>query len=280
MNLDIKIYISRRHYRNNMGGNKNMNRINLQKKGLAILTIILFVGINAVSTAGNIETEKSISDVPLPLNPEPECYPEFLGEKGENNWYIDDVSILFTYQPARVKTIWYRITSDTWIEYDFKEIQFGTEGTFDFQYKWEDHGGNISFYNGTAYSIFLDKTSPSLTLTKKDQFIRKQLVYKATVKDSYSKINLIEFYFDDELEETITIDDEAEYVAKFTYEYDGNPGPIEHYITAIAYDNAGHVSNETTTPLSYPCLFWDRLFQRFNIINEFLLEFFKEIFLF
>ncbi len=247
----------------------------LKKKGLALVTIVIFIGISAIPVAGDIETEKYTEHISLnsygALNNDEECRPNFLGPVGENDWFVDDIWIGFFYDPARVVEIWYRITSEEWKNYTWDPFTFGQEGDFAFEYKWEDPMGEIHF-PPLPEPLKIDKTPPTINLEKKIQWIGKEIVFTAQVNDETSEINRVEFYLDDEPIVTIT-------ESPYTYTYNYKDDPRRHEIKAIVYDNAGHSnsgdSDTTSVSFQYHATILSRILQRMQSISQLFLQLLK-----
>lgn len=257
-----------------------MHKNSLAKKGLALATIVLFIGMSAIPVAGDIETEKYADaghtslDFYGVLNNEEECYPcypVFLGLEGKNGWFIADVLIQFYYDPVRVVKIWYQITrTRDWIKYEWEPFSFTDEGEFSFEWKWEDPFGNISFPMVPG-SLKIDKTPPTIELNKKvGLFNKKKITFTANVDDGESGIERVEFYLDGELQENLT---EPPY--QYVYEKGGKIQEVE----AIVYDIAGHSNSDKsdTEPASYPALFMSKILQRIHAISQLFLKLIKII---
>lgn len=243
------------------------------KKGLALVTIALFIGMSAISEAGDVKAEKNYSsknpDIGV-TNYGDDCVPTFIGNIGEHGWYISDVSIGFDYTP-RVDKIWYKIDGD-WERF-YTPFLFKKEGAFMFDYKWEYLDGNTS--NASSLINFnIDKTSPTITLEKTTQMIRRKIIFTANANDAASGVERVEFYLDGVLKENITSGD-YEYI--YTWEKGEDPG--EHEVNAIVYDNAGHSNSDDsdTTSLSYQyhATILSRILQRMQSISQLFLQLLK-----
>ena len=246
-------------------------------KGLAIAITITLIGMCTVSVSGEVETEEyinhSLSNSIEPSNFEPECYPTFMGEKGEDGWFLSDVFVMFTFQPERVKNIWYRITTQEWINYSKQPFYFRKEGDYPFEYKWEDFHGNISF-PATGETIKIDKTLPSITLKSKvgGLFKKNKITFTANVNDGDigSGIEKVEFYVDSELVETVK-------VSPYVYVYkDGVEGLL---VTAIAYDHAGLSTNDnsTTDSVGFTKIYFGKFLQGLAYLNQIIIQLLKII---
>ena len=84
-------------------------------------------------------------------------------------------------------------------------------------------------------------TSPTIQLTRKIQ--GNDVTFTANPSDATSGVNRVEFYLDDEYQQTDTND---------PYQYTWT-GASKHFVYAIAYDNAGNFEQSetlSTTPRS------------------------------
>ncbi len=252
----------------------------LAKKVLAITIIVLFTVMSAFSAVGNIKTEEyskhASSDLRETLNTDPsECIPHFIGQEGENGWFIGDITILFEYDAAKVKKIWYRITSEEWIEFEFEPVIFNLEGDYPFEYYWEDHHNNTIF-PPTGEQIRIDKTQPTIQLNSKVKGWKKNKIeYTANVNDGEkgSGIERVEYYLDDELVATVEEPD---------YEYLYTGGEEGHPVEVIVYDFAGLSNSEDTITesVSLSAIYLGKILQRLSFISQIVLQIIRLISLF
>ncbi len=250
------------------------------KKGLALVTIALFIGMTAIPIAGDTETEKYADAEHISfglLNNDEVCVPYFWAHSGENSWFIENVLIWFQYRKDIVETIWYSITEDLipdWKEYPGDQFYFEEEGNWIFQYKWEDIWGNETV--GERISLKIDKTPPEITLNKQIQNLRRQIIFTANAIDVHSEIERVEFWIDGELEANIT---SGKYEYIFTWEKGKDPQVYD--VLAITYNMAGHSNedNSSTKSLSYPNTHTliNRILQKIQTINLFLFQLLKTI---
>ena len=248
------------------------------KKGLALVTIALFIGMSAIPIAGDTKTEK-YSDAEHNsfgvLNNDDVCFPVIFGVYGENYWFIGDIQINFIYRDI-VDKIWYSITEDlepVWKPYT-GTINFGDEGNFIFRYKWEDIWGNETL--GELISLKIDKTPPDITLNKQIQNLQRKIIFTANAIDVHSEIERVEFWIDGELEANITSGD-YEYI--FTWEKGKDPQVYD--VVAIAYNVAGHSNEDNSTTKSLSCpnthTLINKILQKIQTINLFLFQLLKNI---
>lgn len=190
--------------------------------------------------AGNIVTEKNTYAEKNTLNTG-DPWPYFTGTLGENGWYISCVTITFTYDPERVAEIWYRIDEGSYQMYEDEPIVYCNDGEHVFRWYWVDYHGEQ--HPGELISFKLDQTPPTITLSKKSGS-SDQVIFTATVNDPASGVEKVEFYLDDELQDTV-----YEKPYKWTW-----TGTEEYFVYAIGYNYAGlsEKSNTLSTPYSFP----------------------------
>ena len=239
-----------------------MYKKSFAKKGLALVTIALFIGMSTIPIAGDTKTEKYADAEHASfglLKNDDMCTVNFWGELGKNNWFVDTAILIWFQYKDTVETIWYSITEDEepeWNEIPGDQFYFGDEGKWIFQYKWEDIWGNETF--GERISLKFDKTPPDITLNKQLQNLRKRIIFTADAKDAHSEIERVEFWIDGELEANIT-SGKYEYIFTWT-----GKKPEVYDVKAIAYNIAGYSNedNSSTTSLSCP--------NTHTLINNFL----------
>jgi hypothetical protein len=211
-----------------------MKKSKLMKKFLTICVTTLFFTVisTSVSSINNYSPlKKSLTDPPMP---------QIEGTLGNNSWYISDVYISFIYDPKIVDEIGYYI-NDVWHEYTGDPILVSEEGEYIIPWYWIDEDGFRHDMFPLTFQI--DKTQPTIKLTKYLDEINNEMSFNATCSDSISDISFVEFYVDDELIKTIS---EEPYI----YFWEGSG---KHLVYAICHDFAGHTEqSETldTTPRS------------------------------
>jgi len=224
-----------------------MYKNSLLKKGSVLAITILFIGLSAIPTAGNIVTEKNtyaektsedIHRISNILNIQGPPTPVITGTKGKNNWYISCVTITFTDEPE-VDEIWYRIDAGEYQMYN-GPIEYCENGHHLLIWYWIDSYGQEHL--GQTVAFRLDQTPPDIELTKKSG-TNDQVTFTANCEDDASEVERVEFYLDDDLQETYT---EAPY--KWTW-----TGTEAHMVYAIGYNYAGlsEKSNTLSTPHSF-----------------------------
>ena len=224
-----------------------MYKNSLLKKGAVLAITILFIGLSAIPTAGNIVTEKNTyaerttTDTQRLSNTLNRNQPSVIrdGTMGENGWYISCVYISFSYAPE-ADEIWYQINSGNYKKYTGDPIEVCEEGRHALHWYWidihgEEHYGQTDFFK-------IDQTPPNIELTKRSG-INDKVTFTADCEDDASEVERVEFYLDDELQETYT---EAPYQWTWT-------GTEAHMVYAIGYNYAGlsEKSNTLSTPHSF-----------------------------
>lgn len=233
--------------------NRKMYKNSLLKKGSVLAITILFIGLSAIPTAGNIVTEKNTyaektsEDIHRISNTLNIQKPSFfiIGTMGENDWYISCVQILFSYEPEEVKEIWYRIGGGNWQKYLDEPIEICDDGIHSIPWYWVDYQENEHYEPPVFFK--LDQTPPDIELTKKFG-LNDKVTFTANCEDDASEVECVEFYLDDDLQETFT---EAPYQWTWT-------GTEEHMVYAIGYNYAGlsEKSNTLSTPYSFSYYSW------------------------
>jgi len=236
-----------------------MYKKNIVKIVITLTTLFLFILTSVIPVAG-----------------EPECQPYFTGIFGDNNWYITDVELGFYVDKLIVEKVWYSITNDpdpVWIPFPIDDVvTLSEEGDHTFRYKWklkdDPHHRNGSQF----YTLKIDKTPPTIKITKRVKQLDRQLIITGNPKDEESKVRSVEFYLDDIWQETDT-NHPYEYI--FSWEKGEPIG--DHVVKAIVYDNAGFSNNASTTPVNYPHhgVFMNKIIQRIYSIRQLFLQVFN-----
>ena len=198
---------------------------------IAVGVTILFLSIAIVSVAGTPNVKKSLNKGEPPI-------PQLEGNKGQNDWYISNVLLTFSYSPENVQEINYYLDGQ-WHEYIDEPVIIEDEGIYSINWYWIDEIGEQ--HAGWPIAFEIDKSSPNIKLTKKIE--AKQIVFNAACNDGMIGIEKVEFYLDDELVET---DDDGPY--SYTW-----IGAGRHEVYAIGYNNAGLTEQSEildTTPKS------------------------------
>lgn len=211
---------------------------------IILLTTAIIPSVNAVRTF----TKDNSYNYLNPLNLAPPV-PRIEGIMGQNFWFISDVSITFLYSPTDVKEIWYNYGS--WKQYNDVPIVVSTDGKITIPWKYIDN--NDIEHLGVVINFNLDKTPPTITLTKTSG-ANDQVIFTAKCEDTVSEIDYVEFYLDNAYQAT---DNSTPY--KWTY-----TGTDQHNVYATAYNMAGLKKNSETVKTP-------RIFTSFiDFINEIL----------
>jgi len=228
-----------------------MGKINSQKIIIRFLIvgIIVFLLMN-VSSLGSY-TNKLSGDY------RQEPIPTVYGKMGNNNWYISDVTISFSYDPLRVREIQYCL-DDIWYIY-FGPFNVTKDGIYMMQWLWIELSGRP--HNGIPIDFKLDQSPPVMQLTKKSEG-KNKVIFTATAVDEVSEIEAVEFYLDDVLNQTVN---------ESPYQYIWI-GEEKHTVYAIGYNFAGlsEKSNNLSTTIK-PHFRNHNLMQRFFILFQTLL---------
>jgi hypothetical protein len=174
------------------------------------------------------------------------------GTKGDNGWYISDVTVTLSATdppevfhiggdggngPSGVNHTYYKIDSGSWKEYT-TPFMVSTEGQHTVLYYSTDIAGNVETQK--SITIKIDQTAPTITLTKQeiDLFTVK---FVAQVSDETSGIDRVEFSIDGQLQFSDT---------QSPYEWTWN-ALEDRTVTATVFDIAGlSQSQSMSTPVS------------------------------
>lgn len=160
----------------------------------------------SVDNAGNIEevqqAEVRIDQTPpstvVALDPP--------GPNGDNGWYISPVTVTAVASDALsgVNTTW---CNGVYIG----PFTIDTSGSFWISYYSMDNAGNVETQH--HFLLQIDRDEPTIVLS--EQVFLNRLKLTATVNDTTSGINRVDFYINDELRETIT---EPPYIYTYTWQ--------------------------------------------------------------
>jgi hypothetical protein len=187
---------------------------------------------------------------------------------GQNGWYVSNPTITLTATDpevngvaSKVDYIEYRIAGGSWIKYT-APFPITVEGAaVVVEYRAVDKVGNIENTN-TMPALKIDKTIPTILMDYTWEQIgtgKYEIIITATCNDALAGMGKVEFYFNGELQDTVT-GAGPDYV--WTYQWTPLPKVT---IKAIAYDNAGWTNfaeiydpvststqSQTTTLLTQP----------------------------
>ena len=139
---------------------------------------------------------------------------------GENGWYVSNVTVTLTAKGFiyGVNVTYYRINGGEWETYTspFTIFEEGDDILIEF-YSVDNNGTAEDVKSET---IDIDKTIPNVKLTLEifgnNQIPGWEILLKVIASDSCSGIDRIEFYFNDELQETVS-GPGPEYYWRFTF---------------------------------------------------------------
>jgi hypothetical protein len=157
---------------------------------------------------------------------------------GEAGWYVSNVTItlIATDDISGVNVTYYRINNDEWTVYEDPFIILKEGDDISIEFYSIDNVGNQE--DVKQVTIDLDKYYPFINISYKIVFDTDEmswyLQFTLYAIDSMSGMNRVEFYFNNEIQETVT-GSGPEYVWTLFYW----PLPINH-IRATAFDNAGN----------------------------------------
>jgi len=178
-------------------------------------------------------------------------FPRIFGQVGENHWYIIAVTILFEYDPEKVKEIQYYL-DDSWHIYSDPFV-VEPDGVYMIPWFWMEISGRP--HDGISIEFKIDKTAPTIELNKKTSG-KNKMIFTAIATDEVSKIEGVEFYLDDVLIQT---DNETPYEYTWT-------GEEKQTVYAIAYNYAGHFAKSDNVSTPRPFLRNNNIIQRFFVL--------------
>jgi hypothetical protein len=188
-------------------------------KKLVIGLLVLFLCMTIQPIAGSLPIEKEQSMMMK------ECSDGIIlnGTMGQNGWYISPVII--TFDDGNNRTF-IQIDGGGWFEY-IAPIVISSEGPHMVDWYYIDPWGNQS----SVYSVFfkIDMTPPTVTINVTRIGLFKYLL-TINCSDNTSGVVLLEFYLDDALVATLTVE---------PWEFELEIGCGMHMVKVIAYDAAG-----------------------------------------
>ena len=126
------------------------------------------------------------------------------GEKGLNDWYVSDVGFNFTSESDDIAEIKYQI--DGGPEQTYTEPFNLTEDGEDILLEWRavNHEGNYSDVDG-PFICSIDQTDPKIDISYEWIGTKPpyEIIVTASTSDAMSGMERVEFYFNDELKETV-----------------------------------------------------------------------------
>ena len=193
-----------------------MKNRKLLSKSLAVGVIILFFTMSVMAS-------NESSDFTSTLNRGQSPIPVLFGTLGENGWYVSIVIITFNYDPKLVDEIQYYLHG-SWHIYT-GPVEVSGDGVYGIDWYWIDEEGRR--HDESPIEFKIDRTPPSMEFTKKVG--SDKITFTAATSDGTSLVKRVEFYVDDDLEET----DNGP-----PYEYIWTGAGI-HYVHAVSYNYAG-----------------------------------------
>lgn len=201
--------------------------MNLDKKGLTVAVILLFIGV-AITSSINAEMNNTISK-PLPTSPrmDDNVSFEFLGTMGDNGWYVSDVTIICVWNTSVVQSVYYSFNGVDFELYTNPIIIYD-DGIYEFFYYYVDIYGNMCPVCGPL-DLKIDQTPPNIDLIVEGSGEIWTLI--AEVDDETSGVAKVEFFVNDELIGVVT---------EPPYELTYDNASYDDIAQAIVYDNAGN----------------------------------------
>ena len=209
-------------------------------KGLIVAIIILFIGAIITPLVGSLSIQKSMvfgntgnSGVSLIT----------IKVDGEivKDWYVSDVGFNFTYESDEISKILYKIDSGEWQNYS--EPFYLSDDSREIWLEWcaVNNEGNYSDIDG-PFICSIDRTGPDIGLTYEivggNMYQGWDFEFTATCKDAISGMERVEFYFNNELQETV-YGPGPDFVWCLRY------WPIpQAFFRATGYDNAGNSASD------------------------------------
>jgi hypothetical protein len=163
---------------------------------------------------------------------------------GDNGWYASFVRIsLEANDMYGVNSTYYSVNSEPWVIYE-KPFLLTEDNVYDIAYFSVDNAGNIELPKNATVKV--DRTTPFINLTYEvegDPDSGWRVYFTAIAFDNMSGMDRVEFYLNDELQETV-------YGVGPTYEWEleGWDGVSSLDITAYAYDSAGNMVSDYANP--------------------------------
>lgn len=174
------------------------------------------------------------------------------GMKGERNWYISNVSVMFltTDTTSGINRTFYMLNQSEWRRYT-SPFTITHEGVHTLKYYSTDKAGNTE--NARTRTIKIDKTPPAITITRPEEgylhFFGRPLIptirnktqliggvrVEANVTSAPSEIQNVAFYVDDTRRHNTS---EPPYTWKWGFAIG------RHTLEIRAYDEAGHNATE------------------------------------
>jgi hypothetical protein len=156
---------------------------------------------------------------------------------GENGWYVTPVTVTLEAKDDmnEVNTTYYSINSEPWVIYESPFVLSEDEDDILIEYYSVDTSGNIELKKSAWLDI--DKTPPTIDLTYEvtggNPIEGWRFIFTATATDVISGMERVEFFFNNELLETV-------YGLGPTYEWEWIIYAGNNVVRVVGYDIAGN----------------------------------------
>jgi hypothetical protein len=204
------------------------------RKVLAASLILLFLGLPLATAQQPTPQPLTAAQILFP----PGIHLHFDGTHGAHNWFTSTVNFSITLDNGTiVHWIFISLDNGSFVPYT-APIAIIKEGASYLSIDIADE--NYTEYREN-YTVSIDKTPPTITLSKKK--IASRYTFTADAQDTTSGMWRVEFRLDNVLQKNVT-------APPYTWTWQGTG---HHTVTATAFDMAGNTAVASkTTPLSYP----------------------------
>ena len=180
------------------------------KKALVVGIIVLFIGVSGMSIAGSLSTEKPAIQESLPFGNSIRDNSgislitiKVAGEMGLTDWYGSDVAFTITYESDDIAAVYYGVDGE-WMLYT-EPFVVSEDGEHVLEWYAVDFEGNQSEVDG-PFIFNIDQTPPDIDLVYEytgDPIQGWEFLFTATATDDISGMDRVEFYLNDELQDTV-----------------------------------------------------------------------------